>query len=98
PEKSTDSGFLGDGVGNCPLCNKEVRRTKFGYGCSGYKEGCKFSVNAVICGRAISMNNMKNLLKTGKTYKIEGFVSPKSGKTFDAFLKLDENKKVVFEF
>jgi hypothetical protein len=37
------------------------------------------------------------LLKDGKTSKIEGFISKKTGKEFSAYLKL-ENEKVVFEF
>lgn len=97
PEKDTDDGFLGDIAGVCPVCGKEVRRTSFGYGCSGYKDGCKFSVNGVICGRVISLSNMKKLLTDGTTYKIEGFVSPRTGKTFDAKMKLQEGR-AVFDF
>lgn len=96
PSTDTDNGFYGDVVGKCPLCGREVRRTKFGYGCGGYKEGCKFTVNAVICGRVISLSNMRQLLQTGKSYKIKGFLS-KNKKEFDAFLKLEEGK-VKFEF
>lgn len=98
PEIDTDDGFYGDIEGKCPLCGENVVRTSFGYGCSGYREkGCKFSVNNVICSRVISSANVKKLLETGKTYKIEGFISPKSGKSFSAFLKL-ENGKAVFDF
>ena len=94
----TNDGFIGDVVGACPLCKENVVRTKFGYGCSGYKDNnCKFGVSNVICSRVISVSNMKKLLQTGKTDKISGFVSPKTGNKFDAFLKL-ENGKAVFEF
>ncbi len=96
-EFDTDDGFFGDIVGKCPLCGKDVVRTRFGYGCSGYKEGCKFSVSNVICDRVISVANVKMLLETGKTSKIEGFVSKRTGKTFAASLKL-ENGKAVFDF
>lgn len=89
PELDTDDGFIGDIVGKCPLCGENVVRTSFGYGCSGYKEKkCKFSVRNVICGRVISISNMKKLLETGRTYKIEGFVSPRTGKSFSSYLKL----------
>ncbi len=98
PETDTDSGFFGDIAGKCPLCGENVTRTVFGYGCSGYKEnGCKFAVSKVICSRIISLSNVKKLLETGKTYKIDGFVSPKSGKSFQAYLKL-ENGRAVFDF
>ncbi len=94
----TNDGFIGDIAGVCPLCGSNVMRTKFGYGCSGYKENnCKFGVSNVICSRVISVSNVKKLLETGKTDKISGFVSPKTGNKFDAYLKL-ENGKAVFEF
>ncbi len=95
-ETDTDFGFVGDVVGKCPICQCEVRRTSFGYGCSGYTAGCKFSVNTSICKRVISKENMCLLLKEGHTAKIKGFIS-KNGKEFDAVLKLD-NGKVVFDF
>lgn len=97
PELDADDGFMGDAAGTCPLCGGEVRRTSFGYGCSKYKEGCKFTINGVICGRVISLSNVKKLLSEGETYKIEGFISPKSGKVFSAKLKLD-NGRAVFDF
>ena len=97
PEIDTDNGFMGDYVGKCPLCGGEIKRTTFGYGCSNYKDGCKFLVSGVICGRVISVSNVKKLLIDGETYKISGFISPKSGKAFDAKLKLDGGK-TVFDF
>ncbi len=98
PERDKDTGFFGDTAGVCPLCGKEVKRNRFGYGCEGYKEGCIFKIGGTICQREISIANVKRLLETGKTYKIQGFISKKSGKSFDACLKLDEEKKVVFDF
>ena len=92
PELDTDNGFVGDVAGKCPLCGGEVRRTSFGYGCSGYQEGCKFAISGVICDRVISMSNVKKLLADGETYKIEGFVSPKTKKLFSAKLKLVQGK------
>ncbi len=96
-EKDTDDGFIGDNVGICPLCGGNVVRTRFGYGCDEYKDGCKFSVNNVILDRVISVSNMKMLLETGKTGRIDGFISKKSGKPFSAALKLDGDK-VIFDF
>lgn len=99
PETDTDDGFFGDVVGVCPLCRGQVKRTYFGYGCSEYKEkGCKFSINSVICSRAISVSNVKQLLETGRTYKIEGFVSPRTGKQFSSYLKLEADGRAVFDF
>ena len=97
-EQDTNIGFFGDIVGLCPLCGANVVRTKFGYGCSGFREnGCKFSISKSICSRTISVSNVKMLLATGKTSKIQGFVS-KSGNKFDASLRLEDGGKVVFDF
>jgi len=95
-EEDTDTGFYGDVVGKCPLCGKDVKRGKYSYGCMGYKEGCKFSVGAYICGRAVSKKNVALLLESGRTSVIKGFTS-KKGKSFDAALKLDGDR-CVFDF
>ena len=50
-----------------------------------------------ICRRVISKVNMEMLLTSKRTSKIKGFIS-KSGKPFDAYLKLEDNGKVVFDF
>ncbi len=97
PETDKDTGFYGDRVGKCPLCGEDVIRGKMGYSCSGYKKtGCPFSVYGFICHRVLSKSNMQMLLETGRSSKIKGFIS-KSGKPFDAYLKLEEGK-VVFDF
>jgi DNA topoisomerase-3 len=49
-----------------------------------------------ICGRAISVQNAKQLLQTGRTSKIKGFIS-KKGKPFDATLILS-GERCVFDF
>ncbi len=97
-EEDKDDGVIGDIVGKCPLCGGMVRRVSFGYGCGNYKEkGCKFAVNNVICGRTISKSNMELLLSSGRTSKIKGFISKKTGKTFDAALVLRDGK-AEFDF
>jgi len=92
-----DIGFMGDVVGECPLCKQKVVRTKFGYGCSGYRDGCKFSVSLRICGAVISCYNARKLIETGITDKIDNFVSPRTGKSFSARMKLQDGK-AVFDF
>ena len=96
-EEDTDTGFFGDVVGKCPLCASDVRRNKFGYGCSNYKNGCKLQISAYICGRAISKRNVALMLESGRTSVIKGFVSARTGKSFDAALRL-EGERCVFDF
>ena len=95
--RQSDTGFFGDVVATCPLCGKEVKRQRSFYGCSGYKDGCKFSVNISICSRVISISMLNELIENGQTPLISGFVSPRTGKSFDASLKL-ENGRAVFDF
>ncbi len=98
PERDIDTGFYMEIVGKCPLCGCDVKKMKFAYSCSGYKEkGCKFGIPLQICGRVISKSNARMLLDTGRSSKIAGFVSKRTGKTFDSFLKLEDGK-IVFDF
>jgi DNA topoisomerase-3 len=97
-DAQTDIGYFGDVIGKCPLCGCDIRRFRSFYGCAGYKEkNCKFSINLVICSHAISTQHVRALLTDGKTPVISGFRSPRTGKTFDAALKL-ENGRAVFAF
>lgn len=95
--EKNDIGFMGDVVGKCPLCGKDVTRTKFGYGCRGYKDGCKFAFSMKICGGVISLTNAKKLLTDGKTDIIDSFVSVRTGKKFSARIALKDGK-TVFDF
>lgn len=95
-ERDTNTGFYGDEVGVCPLCGNKVIRDKYGYGCSNYKEGCKFRVSDYICERIVSKNNVIKMLRDGSSAKIEGFTS-KNGKKFDAYLVIKDGK-VNFKF
>ena len=85
----------------CPVCGGELETTPFGYGCSNYKKdgtGCGFSIGT-IAGRELSEEECKNLITTGKTGVLDGFVS-KSKKKFQAALVLqkDEAGKPIISF
>lgn len=95
-DNEESNGFYGDIVGKCPLCGNEVIKNRYGFGCKNF-EKCSFKINGIICKKIISLKNAKLLLENGKTNKIEGFIS-KNGKKFDAYLKLDQDKKIIFEF
>lgn len=93
-----DTGFFHDPVGQCPLCGKDVVKGKYSYGCTGYKDGCRFRINLSICSRPIPIKEARALLSDGVTSLIPDFVSPRTGKSFSARLKLEEGGKVGFEF
>nr|WP_109206281.1 type IA DNA topoisomerase [Moorella sp. Hama-1] len=86
-----------EALGQCPLCGREVMEYPKSYGCSGYKEGCKFAIWKEIAGKKITAGQAKELLQKGKTGVIKGFKS-KAGKKFDAALALGEEGRVGFEF
>ena len=70
--------------------------TEKAYSCSAWRDGCKFAIWKKIAGKKISPAMAKKLLGKGQTQVIKGFVG-KSGKKFDARLKLEEGQ-VRFEF
>ena len=96
PENDTETGLYGDEVGTCPLCGGKGVKGRYGYGCLSYKEGCKFRISGVLCKRAIPISAAKELLETGKSRKLAGFIS-KAGKPFEARLKI-EGDRAVFDF
>lgn len=83
----------------CPICGGEIATTPFGYGCSNYKKdgtGCKFAIGK-IAGKDLNDAEVTALLTDKKTPVISGFTG-KTGKPFDAALKLNEDNQVVFDF
>ena len=93
---SVDTGSLGEIIGKCPVCQKNVIRGKSNYGCMGYSDGCKFKMGVTICRREIPKVEVARLLETGSTTKMRGFIS-KTGKPFDARLVLKDGE-VQFSF
>ena len=96
PMPKVDTGKLGQIVGQCPLCHRNVVRGKYNYGCMGYSDGCTFKMGVNICKRDIPINEAARLLATGETAILNDFIS-KNGKRFRAKLVLKDNE-VVFKF
>ena len=91
-----ETGSLGEIAGVCPLCGKNVIRGRVGYGCMGYVDGCEFRIGLTVCKKTLPINEVRRMLATGKTAKMNGFVS-KAGKIFSASLAVKDGK-VVFDF
>lgn len=96
-DKNAGSGFYGDVIGKCPKCGKNVARGRYSYSCEDFPDKCDFKINLRILGCPVPKEQAAKLLTNGKTDKMN-FTSLKTGKVFSSSLKLDENKKVVFDF
>ena len=61
-------------------------------------ENCGLAVFRSIAKKELTDGQLTDLLMNGKTALIKGFVSSKTGSTFDAIVKFDADYKTVFEF
>ena len=96
-DKNAGSGFYRDVIGKCPKCGKNVARGRYSYACEDFPDKCDFKINLRILGCPVPKEQAAKLLTSGKTDKMN-FTSLKTGKVFSSSLKLDEDKKVVFDF
>ncbi len=82
----------------CPKCSQgQIIEGKRGRGCNRYREGCDFVVWNEIAGKKLTEKQVHTLISKGRTGLIKGFKS-RAGKKFEARLRLDDDRKVVFEF
>ena len=80
-------------VGKCPHCGAEVTESKNGYFCE--RRSCKFGLwrdNRFLTAKKISLTKKmaSSLLADGRTYA-SGIYSEKTGKTYDAFIVLEDD-------
>jgi DNA topoisomerase-3 len=61
------------------------------------KKACKFKISREILQQPIDRAQAQKLLTTRKSDLMDKFIS-KAGKPFPAFLVMDDNGKVTFEF
>lgn len=61
-------------------------------------ESCGLTVFRSIAKKELTNGQLNDLLMNGKTALIKGFVSSKTGSTFDAIVKFDADYKTFFEF
>ena len=88
-------------LGKCPKCGSGVFENGMNFSCEkavGPDRKCDFRVGAVILQQPLDKEQITKLLSTGKTDLLKKFVSKKTGRPFEAFLKLGEGGKVGFEF
>jgi DNA topoisomerase-3 len=79
---------------NCPMCGTDLVVTTRVIGC----RGCEWKLYPEISGKMLTAGQIESLLTQGKTGVLKGFHSKKTGKSFDAALKLNHEAKVEFVF
>lgn len=89
-ENRTETKSLGH---NCPFCNSELLDRGTFIGCSGFKQGCRFTVPKESFGRKLKDSEIRDIIEKGKTELISGFIG-KYGE-FDGWLIVDEKEQKV---
>ncbi len=90
-----------EALGACPKCQSSVFEHGNSYVCEktvGAEKTCDFRSGKVILQQAIERSQMKQLLATGKTDLLSGFISARTRRKFSAFLIVGKDGKVGFEF
>ncbi|NOU61805.1 type IA DNA topoisomerase [Marinifilum caeruleilacunae] len=81
----------------CPVCKSgTLLKGNAAFGCSNYKNGCKFIVPFVFMEKKLSEAQIKSLVKQQKTGLIKGFTDPQSQEKVNGKLILDNQGKIVF--
>ena len=80
-QKDLFSGGDSRVLGECPNCGEQILSGKFGAYCKGK---CGMSINKAY-GKVLTEEQVKDVLARKKIL-VRGFVSKKTGKTYDAFL------------
>ena len=80
-------------IGKCPRCGSDVTESKKGFFCE--KNDCRFGLwrdNRFLAAKKISLTKKmaSSLLTQGRAY-VSGVYSEKTGKTYDAFIVLEDD-------
>lgn len=83
-------------LGNCPLCGKAVKENSKSFYCSGYKEGCRWSVwkndkYFAALGKKITKTLVRKLLENGQVQVKD--LKSRSGSNYSITLKYVKNDK-----
>ena len=83
-------------IGKCPACGQSIMDKGKFYGCSGYRNGCTFTLPKRYVGKMLSEAMIKNLINTKETKVLKGF-NKNGGEPFSSALMLTEENKLVFK-
>lgn len=77
---------------SCPTCNNPLVKDKWNFSCS-----CGYKISHFIAKKDIPDEEIKRLIAGERTNLIKGFIS-KNGKRFNAYLKINPEGTIEFEF
>ncbi|CAM2006776.1 type IA DNA topoisomerase [Acanthopleuribacter pedis] len=81
----------------CPKCSQgTLMAGKRGFGCSRFREGCRFVVWYETAGKKLTPAQVKKLVEKKKTTLIKGFKN-NNGDSFDGYLVIDDHGQVQIE-
>jgi DNA topoisomerase-3 len=79
----------------CPACKKGIlKKGKNAWGCSDWKNGCRFIIPFEYLGKKLTDAQIKRLAEKGKTALIKGF--KQEDEAVDGFLELTSDFKISF--
>ncbi len=90
-----------EALGVCPKCSGAVYEDGMRYVCehnTGPAKTCDFKTGKVVLQQEVGSDQIKKLLKEGKTDLLTNFKSNRTGRGFKAYLALDPKGKIGFEF
>lgn len=76
----------------CPKCLKKLMKNEWNYSCE-----CGYKIRFTIAQRVLSEEEIAEMMKNGRSAALDGFIS-KTGSTFQAVLRLEEDGNIVFDF
>lgn len=81
---------------DCPKCKKgKLLKGKTAYGCSRWKEDCKFRLPFEFMDKKITENQLSRLLEKGATVLIKGFKH--NDKKINGIISFDEDFEIKFD-
>lgn len=88
-----------ESIGKCPVCGNDIIEGEKGFGCTNWKNGCKYTIwknDKFIesMGKKVTKEMVKLLLKNGKV----GFrnLKSKKGTLFSAYLRYEKDEKIGY--
>lgn len=93
---TTNSSQSQQEIAKCPACGQSIVDKGKLFGCSGYSNGCTFTLPKRYVGKTLSEAMIKSLITVKETQLLKGF-KKKDGKTFSAALLLTEDYKLLFK-